>query len=66
MFVTNCLTLMSHCHFSFRRTENDCKIEVKRSALAPAYSTSVGSIYGTNGAQNFPTGRCGPDNGEKC
>ncbi len=52
---------------SFRRTENDCKMELKRSASAPAFSTFVGSFYGVGTAQantQFPQGKCAPDNGK--
>jgi len=51
---------------SFRRTENDCKMELKRSASAPAFSTFVGSFYGVGTTQvngEFPQGKCAPDNG---
>ena len=48
----------------FRRQLSDCRLELKRSRIAPAFSTSVGKVPLTANAQTYSSNICGPENGK--
>ena len=47
----------------FRRQPSDCRLELKRSRLAPAFSTSVGKVPLLANQNIYSNNVCGPENG---
>lgn len=48
----------------FRKMASDCRLELKRSSTAPAFSTSVGRVPLSTGASTYSPTVCGPENGK--
>ena len=48
----------------FKRSGSDCRIDLRRSRSAPAFSTSVGRLVNADGSLVYSTAsKCGLDNG---